>query len=277
MQSESILDTQALTNTVTAIVSTWGIRVVGALVVLFVGWIAAKWMRASARKVLGARLDPTLVPFISGMIYYAVLAFVIVAVLGLFGIETTSFIAVLGAASLAVGLALQGTLANFAAGVMLLIFKPFKIGGFVAAAGVSGSVQEVGIFATTLHTGDNVKIIVGNASIYGATISNYSANPTRRIDLVVGVSYNDDLGRAGETIERVLQAEPRVLTEPAPTVAVSELADCSVNFVVRPWCASADYWATRFDLTRKLKEELEAAGCSIPYPQQDVHMHQVSD
>ena len=172
-------------------------------------------------------------------------------------------------------LALQGTLSNFSAGVMLLIFRPFRVGDFVDAAGVAGSVKEIGVFTTTMASGDNVNIIVPNSAIFGATIKNFSTNDTRRNDLVIGVSYDDDLQVAADTIQRVLAADDRVLRDPAPTIAVSELGDSSVNFVVRPWCKKEDYWGLRFDLTRQLKEQLEAAGCSIPFPQQDVHMHQV--
>jgi len=261
----------------TDLVSTWGLRVIGAIAVLVIGWIVAKWVRGSVRKAMSrTRLDATLAPFVANLLYYGMLTFVLVAVLGLFGVQTTSFIAVLGAAGLAVGLALQGTLTNFAAGVMLLVFRPFTVGDFVDAGGNAGTVQEIGIFSTTLHSGDNVKIIVANSQIYGTVIKNFSANDTRRNDMVVGVAYGDNLGRAQEVIERVLKSDPRVLEDPAPLVAVSELADSSVNFVIRPWCKKEDYWGLRFALTRKLKEELEAAGCSIPYPQQDVHLHQVT-
>jgi small conductance mechanosensitive channel len=213
------------------------------------------------------------VPFFANGVYYLTLIAVVIAVLSLFGIETTSLIAVLGAAGLAVGLALQGTLSNFAAGVMLLIFRPFKVGDYVEVAGTAGSVQEVGIFSSVLHTPDNVKITIPNSAVYGDTIKNYSANDTRRNDLLIGISYDDDIARALETIRRVLAGDSRVLDDPEPTVAVAELADSSVNLVVRPWCAGGDYWPLRFDLTHKLKEELEAAGCSIPYPQRDVHVH----
>jgi small conductance mechanosensitive channel len=199
---------------------------------------------------------------------------VVIAVLSLFGIETTSLIAVLGAAGLAVGLALQGTLSNFASGVMLLLFRPFKVGDYVEIAGEGGSVQEIGIFSTQLHTPDNVKIAIPNSAVYGQTIKNYSANDTRRNDLVIGISYDDDIARAVETIQRILAADSRVLEDPEPVVAVADLADSSVNLVVRPWCAGSDYWPLRFDLTRQIKEELEAAGCSIPYPQRDVHLYQ---
>jgi len=206
------------------------------------------------------------------MAYYVVLAVVVIAVLNLFGVQTTSLIAVLGAAGLAVGLALQGTLSNFAAGVMLLVFRPFRIGDYVDIAGTAGSVVEIGLFTVALNTPDNVRIIVPNSSVYGQTISNYAANPTRRNDLVIGIAYGDDIGKAISTIEAVLAADARVLKDPAPVVATSELADSSVNIVVRPWCTKEDYWGLRFDLTRKIKEELEAAGCSIPFPQRDVHL-----
>jgi len=171
---------------------------------------------------------------------------------------------------------MQGMLSNFAAGVMLLVFRPFKVGDYVEVAGTAGGVFEIGIFSTTLHTPDNVKITVPNSAIYGDTVKNYSANETRRNDLAIGISYDDDIGVAVSTIERILSSETRVLQDPEPLIAVSELGDSSVNLVVRPWCNASDYWPLRFDLTRRLKEELEAAGCSIPYPQHDVHVQRES-
>ena len=270
------MDSTEIVNTVTELVSRWGLKVVGALTVLIVGWMAAKMARNAMRRALDrSKLDPTLVPFLTKLVYYSLLVFVVVAVLNLFGIQTTSFIAVLGAAGLAVGLALQGTLTNFASGVMLLIFRPFKVGDYVEAGGESGSVQEIGIFVTTLNSPDNVRIIVANSAIFTGTIKNYATNPTRRIDMVIGVSYDDDLGKALETIRRVVTADERVLQDPAPVIAVSELADSSVDFVVRPWCKKEDYWGLRCHLTLRLKEELEAAGCSMPYPTSDVHIHRV--
>jgi small conductance mechanosensitive channel len=239
-----------------------------------VGRVVAGSLRRMTRRALErAELEPVLVPFFANGVYYLTLAAVVIAVLSLFGIQTTSLIAVLGAAGLAVGLALQGTLSNFAAGVMLLIFRPFRVGDYVEVAGVAGSVQEVGIFSSVLHTPDNVKITIPNSAVYGDTIKNYSANDTRRNDLVIGISYDDDIARAIETIRKVLADDSRVLDDPESTVAVAELGDSSVNLVVRPWCVGGDYWPLRFDLTRQLKEELEAAGCSIPYPQRDVHLH----
>jgi small conductance mechanosensitive channel len=263
-----------LLQTVVTLVSTWGLQVIGALAVLIVGRIVAGALRRATRRALErGQVDAVLVPFFASGVYYLTLVAVVIAVLSLFGIETTSLIAVLGAAGLAVGLAWQGTLSNFAAGVMLLIFRPFRVGDYVEVAGTAGSVREVGIFSTVLHTPDNVKITIPNSSVYGDTIKNYSANDTRRNDLVIGISYDDDIARAIETIRKVLAGDSRVLDDPESTVAVAELGDSSVNLVVRPWCAGGDYWPLRFDLTRKLKEELEAAGCSIPYPQRDVHLH----
>jgi small conductance mechanosensitive channel len=263
---------QLIENTLT-LVSAWGLQVVGAIAVLIVGrWIAGLLRRAATRGLERARIDPTLVPFLAGIAYYLALAVVLIAVLGLFGLETTSLVAVVGAAGLAVGLAMQGTLANFSSGVMLLVFRPFGKGDFVEVAGVKGSVQQVGIFTTTLSTPDNVRIIVPNSSVSGAIISNYSANDTRRNDLIFGVCYGDDLADAEDAIRRVLAADSRVLKDPEPAVAVAELADSSVNFVVRPWCRKDDYWPLRFDLTRRIKEELESSGCSIPFPQRDIHI-----
>ncbi len=217
------------------------------------------------------RVDPSLIPFASNLVYFVLLAAVLIAVLGLFGIETTSLVAVLGTAGLAIGLALQGTLGNFSSGVMLLLFRPFHVGDFIDAAGVAGTVVEIGVFSTIMNTPDNVKIIVPNSGIFGATIKNFSANDTRRNDIVLGISYDDDISNAIAVVNAVLSKDSRVLSDPEPVVAVSELADSSVNLVVRPWCRKEDYWGLRYDLTRKLKEELEQAGCSIPYPQHDVH------
>ena len=259
------------------ILSTYGLNVVGAIALLVAGRVAAGAVRSATRRALGrVGIDASLVPFLSSLTYYLVLAIVVVAVLSLFGIETTSVVAMLGAAGLAVGLALQGTLTNVAAGVMLLIFRPFRIGDFVDAAGVAGTVTEVGLFTTTLNTADNVCIIVPNSSIYGQIIKNFSTNDTRRNDMVVGVSYDDDLNLAIDTIRSVLASDARVLAEPEALVAVAEMGDSSVNLFVRPWCKRQDYWALRFDLVQRMKTELEAAGCSIACPPPDVRVHQAS-
>jgi small conductance mechanosensitive channel len=260
----------------TEVVANWAPKVVGALAVLLFGWIFAGWIRSFARKALKrSPIDDILIPFLSGIIHVLVIVIVAVTAMGVLGISTASFVAVLGAAGLAIALAFQGTFSNFAAGIMLLTFRPFDVGDYVEVGGSAGTVKEVGIFSCILNTPDNVEIRVPNGGIFGSTIKNFSANDTRRVDLVMGVSYDDDLGVAARTIMDTISADPRVLAEPQPVVAVNELADSSVNFVVRPWVKKEDYWATRWDLTRALKENLEAAGCSIPYPQRDVHMHQI--
>lgn len=260
-------------DTAVELITNWGVQVIGAIAVLIVGrWIAGRMRKATERGLARADVDEALRPFLSGVVYYLILAVTLIAVLGLFGIETTSMIAVLGGASVGISLAWQGTLSNFAAGMMLLIFRPFRPGHYVEVAGTAGSVNEIGMFSTILATPDNVQITVPNSSIFGTIIKNYSANPTRRNDIVMGISYDDDIGLAIKTIKEVIDADSRVLKDPEPVIAVSELADSSVNIVVRPWCKAEDYWALRFDLMRALKEKLEAAGCSIPYPQSDVHL-----
>ena len=216
--------------------------------------------------------DETLEVFLTSLTYWTIMAFTVVAVLGTFGVQTASIVAVIASAGLAVGLAMQGTLSNFAAGFMILLFRPFKLGDFIEAGGVAGRVCEVGLFSTGLSTPDNVHILVPNARLLSETIKNFSMNDTRRVDLVMGISYDDDIGTALEVIHRVLADESRLLPDPEPTVAVAELADSSVNIMVRPWCQRGDYWDVRCDLTRRLKEQLEAGGCSIPYPQTDIHV-----
>ncbi len=264
---------QQTTQLLVDLLSTWGLKVLGAVVLLIVGRVVAGWTRRAVRRGMErARVEPTLVPFISGLVFYLVLAVIVVAALGMVGIQTTSLLAVFGAAGLAVALALQGTLANFASGVMLLVFRPFQVGDYIEAGGTAGSVESIGMFSTALDTPDNVRILVPNSQVYGQTIKNYAANPTRRNDITVGVAYDDDIGVAISTIKAVLDADERVLAEPETVIAVSELGDSSVNIVVRPWCKKEDYWNLRFDLMRTLKERLEAAGCSIPYPQRDVHL-----
>jgi len=251
----------------------YGLKIVAALLIFVIGrWVAALVSRLAGKAMKRAKMDETLVRFVQNLCYVALLAFVVIAALAKMGLQTASFVAVLGAAGLAVGLALQGSLANFASGVLMLIFKPIRVGDFVEAGGAKGSVKEVGIFTTVLNSPDNVRIIVPNSQITGNHICNYTVNGTRRIDMVIGVSYADDLKKAREVIEKVLAAETRILPDPAPVVAVSELADSSVNFVVRPWVKVADYWPTYFDLTAEIKVALERNGVTIPFPQHDVHL-----
>ncbi len=268
-------DLQGYFDTLLLYLTEFGLSALGALTLLLVGkWVAGRIRGGLRGNLTRTGIDPTLIPFVAGLAYWGMMVFVLLAVLNLFGVQTASAIAVVGAAGLALGLALQGTLGHFASGVMLLIFRPFVVGNFVEIGGSVGTVQEIGLFSTILNTADNIQVTIPNSQVFGETIRNYSANATRRVDLVMGVGYDDDLKVAQSVFERVLAADERVLAHPAPLVAVDELGDSSVNFVVRPWCASEDYWAVRRDLVRVIKEELEAAGCSIPYPQRDVHVFQ---
>jgi small conductance mechanosensitive channel len=251
--------------------------VLAAVVILAAGWMVAGWIRNLTRRGLErGRVDGALVPFVAKLVYYSVLAVVVIAALNRLGVATTSVVAIFGASALAVGLAMQGTLSNFASGVMLLVFRPFGLGDYVDIGGTAGSVMEIGIFATILKSPDNIMITVPNSQIYGSTISNFNGYETRRVDMVMGIAYDDDIQTALDTIHRIVTADERVLADPEPQIAVSNLGDSSVDIVVRPWCASGDYWALKFDLTRKLKEGLESAGCSIPFPQRDVHMYEVA-
>ena len=271
---ESIV--QFITSETTVdLVSSWGLSVLGALFVLIVGLFLARIVRSTVRRALArSSVDQTLVPFFSNLVYYALVAFVVIAVLGLFGIPTTSFVALLGAAGLAVGLALQGTLSNFAAGVMLLIFRPFKAGDYVEAGGAEGTVLELGVFASKLETLDRIRIILPNAAIWSGTIKNFTASPVRRNDVAVGISYGDDIGRARSVILGVLTEDARVLPDPAPEVVVAGLGDSSVDLLALPYCSPEDYWGLRFDLIQRIKEALDNAGVSIPFPQRDVHVHE---
>jgi len=270
------VDFEALWALITQSATAWGLKVLSAAAIFTFGRMIARWGRRIIRTGLEkGKVDATLVPFVSSMAYYAIFMVVIIAVLGAVGIQTASLVAVIGAAGLAIGLAMQGTLSHFASGVMLLIFRPFKVGDSVEAGGVKGTVRTIGIFTTTLTRPDNVAITIPNSSIWGQTITNYAANETRRVDLVMGISYDDNIQTAIDTMMHIMRADQRVLADPEPTVAVSELADSSVNLVARSWCQRGDYGGLRSHLMRAFKEQLEAAGCSIPYPQQDVHMHQV--
>ena len=250
---------------------TW--QVIGALLILVIGaWFCKRAANFFKRVLERRQVDPTLTNFLGGLFYYALLLLVIIAAAGQLGINTMSFLTVLGALGLAVGLALKDSLSNIAAGIMIILFRPFRIGDAVTIAGVTGSVQQIGLFNTVLHTPDNQKIIVPNSKILGDIITNITANETRRIDLVVGISYEDDIDKAKAILWELAAKDQRILKDPAPTIAVAELADSSVNLVFRPWVKTSDYWAVRFDLTEQIKKTFDAEGVSIPYPQQDVHL-----
>ena len=253
----------------------YGLQIIGAILIFLLGRWIAKLLKGVVRRLMEkSKADPTLVLFVANLTYAALMVFIVIAVLGKLGVQTGSFIAVIGAAGLAVGLALQGSLANFAAGVLLLIFRPFKAGDLVETAGVLGIVEEIGIFTTTLKTLDNKSVIIPNAKVTGDNITNYSAKPIRRVDLLIGVSYDADLKKTKQVISDILAADERVLKDPKPTVAVSELADSSVNLVVRPWTQTENYWDVYFDTTQAVKERLDAEGIVIPFPQRDVHLFQ---
>jgi len=244
-----------------------------AIIIFMVGkWLASALTNLVVKLLTKSKMDDILIGFVTSITKTILLLFVVIAALNQLGIDTTSLIALLGAAGLAVGLALQNSLQNFAAGVMLIVFRPFKAGDFVELAGVAGVVENIGIFSSVLRTVDNRELIIPNGVIYGGIITNYSTRSTRRIDMVFGVDYSDDLKKAKEILRGIVLADDRVLSEPEPVIAVSELADFSVNFIVRPWVKNADYWPVLWDVTEKVKLEFDAQGLSIPYPQMDIHI-----
>ena len=264
---------QGIVAALQTFVANYGLKVVGAIIILVIGRFAAKMLTKMLSKAMEkGGVDVTLRNFIEDLTYTGLIIFVVIAALGKLGMPITQFVAVLAAASFAIGLALQGSLANFSAGVMLIMFKPFKVGDFVELAGEIGTVKEIQIFNTIMDTVDNIRVICPNAKVTSDIIHNYTANGNRRVDLVVGVSYGDDLKKAKEVIEQVLAEDDNVLNTPAPQVAVSELADSCVNLVVRPWATSEKYWTVYFDITEKVKVALDKNGITIPFPQRDVHV-----
>lgn len=256
-------------------VANYGMNVLAAILILVIGlWLAKKVKAVFVSMLQKKEIDPTLTGFFGSLIYAALVVFVVIAAISKLGVQTTSFVAVIGAAGLAVGLALQGSLSNFASGILLIIFKPFVAGNFIKAGGEAGVVVEVGILTTELKTPDNVKIILPNSAIMGGSITNVSAHSTRRVDMTIGVGYGDDLNNAKQIIDDLIAADDRILKDPPPQVAVANLGDSSVDFVVRPWVNAADFWAVKFDFTKAVKEKFDAEGISIPYPQRDVHVFQ---
>ena len=251
----------------------YSINILAALLVFIVGkWLSRRIANLIARILKKKDVDEIAIRFLKSLTYYALVAGVVIAALSRLGINTTSFLAIVGAAGLAIGMALKDSLSNFAAGVMLILFKPFKIGDVVSAAGITATVEKITIFNTIFCTGDNQLVIVPNSKIISDTITNINARDTRRIDLTVGISYSDDMTRTKEILEGLAREDGRILTDPSPAVAISELADSSVNLVFRPWVRTEDYWGVRSDLIEKIKTSLDAAGISFPFPQQDVHL-----
>jgi len=267
-------DLSGAMETAVNLATSYGMSVLGAIIILIVGlWFSRAVSRMTRRLMSKSeRIDPTLIGFVASLVKYAIIIFTVVAVLEKFGVQTTSLIAVLGAAGLALGLALQGTLANFAAGVMLLLFRPFKAGQYVDAGGTAGTVREITLFFTEMDTPDNVRITVPNGQVWGQAIRNYSHNETRRLDIGCGISYADDIAKAMAVLERLAETEERVMKDPAPATFVDALADSSVNLVLRVWCSAADYWQLKWDMTRAVKEAFDADGIDIPFPQRTVHL-----
>lgn len=279
LDPKELLDPQqleAMTTRLSELAVTFGMDILGGIIILIVGWLFSKWASRSVQKILNKtrKIDATLKPLIASIVRYVIMIMVVIAVLGQFGVETTSLIAVLGAAGLAVGLALQGTLSNIAAGVMLLILRPMRIGEYINAEGIEGSVEEIGLFTTRLKKFDGVFISVPNSQIWGKAITNFSRNPTRRLDITVGIGYGDSIDEA-LTIMKKFFKDKRILKDPAPEVMTLALGDSAVNVNLRVWTTPADYWQLKFDLTKDVKEAFDAADISIPFPQRDVNMIQM--
>jgi len=283
MNEESTLSKgEELLETVAQWLLQEGINIGKAILMALIIFVVGKWIAGAIKNKLRSTMekrnvDPALISFGTSIIYYVLMIAVVLAAVQQVGFQTTSLVAVLGAAGLAVGLALQGSLSNFASGVLIIMFRPFKIGDFIDAGGQAGVVQEIGVLVTIMKTPDNKKIIQPNSAIMSGAIVNVTANDTRRVDMTVGVSYSDDLDKVQNIILDVLNADSRVLQDPAPQVVVAEMADSSVNFNVRPWCATGDYWGVFFDFQKTIKQRLDQEGVSIPFPQQDVYMHQVAN
>ncbi len=265
---------QAMVDQLIAMTTDYGLSALGAVAILIIGWLAASWVQRTMLRIMGRneRIDETIGRFVASVSRYAVLVFTLVAVLEAFGVKTTSFIAIIGAMGLAVGLALQGTLSNIAAGVMLLFFRPFKVGDYVETSGGAGTVKNIGLFITELSTSDNIQLIVPNGAIWGDAIKNFSTNDTRRTDIQIGVGYDADLNHALRVISAALADDDRVDVDPEPLVAVTELGDSSVTILARYWSARSDTFRLKLALTKSLKERLDTEGISIPYPQMDVHV-----
>jgi len=265
------------TQTARELLVSYGPRVLAAIAILIVGWFVARMLTSlTKRGMTRANLDKTLARFLTNLVFMLLMTFVVLAAVSKLGVETASFVAVIGAAGFSIGFALQGSLSNFAAGVMILIFRPFKTGDAIEAGGTAGEVADVGIFNTILLTPDNKKVIVANSAITHGNITNFSAMPTRRVDMQFGIGYGDDLRKAKGILERMMAADPRVLKEPACLIAVGSLGENSVNLVCRAWVKAADYWPVHFDTHEKVKLTFDAEGITIPCPQREVHLHQVA-
>ncbi|EJL6263162.1 small-conductance mechanosensitive channel MscS [Vibrio cholerae] len=255
----------------------YGVNVISAILILFIGNLVVKGVAGSVANVLKKKeMDKAVVDFIHGLVRYTLFIIVLIAALSRIGVQTASVVAVIGAAGLAVGLALQGSLSNFAAGVLIVAFRPFKSGDYVEIGGVAGSVDSIQIFQTVLKSPDNKMVVVPNSAVIGGAITNYSRHEMRRVDMVIGVSYKSDLQKTKRVLRETLEKDPRILKDPDMTIGVLTLADSSINFVVRPWCKTSDYWAVYFDSMQAIKEALDANGIEIPFPQMDVHLNKIN-
>ncbi|MFM4705257.1 small-conductance mechanosensitive channel MscS [Aeromonas bivalvium] len=273
MEPEIIAEAQTWLVNNQGLLIEYGVNIAAALITLLIGYLAANLISNGVERVMKARnLDATVTHFVGSVLKYALLVFVVIAALGRVGVQTASFVAIIGAAGLAIGLALQGSLSNFAAGFLLIIFRPIKAGEFIEVAGTSGSVQSVQLFTTTLTSPDNKMVVVPNSAILNGNIVNYSRMDTRRVDMTFGIGYGSDLRKAKQLLERLVSEEPRILKDQAATIAVGALADSSVNIVVRPWVKTADYWGVWFDFHEKVKLAFDAEGIEIPFPQMALHM-----
>ncbi len=252
------------------------LKVLGALAILIIGRMVSAAVRNGIKKVLlGRGVDASLAGFVSSLAYFGLMTFTVIATVSQFGVQTAGFVAILGAAGFAIGMALQGTLANFASGVMILLFRPFTTGDVIEGAGIKGKVVDIAIFSTTINTPDNVRIIVPNGQLYGGIIKNFNGYDTRRVDMVMGIGYNSDIDQAMEILADLCANDSRIMKDPEVTIAVSELADSSVNIIVRPWVNSADYWDVFHDMQKNTKQAFDAAGVDIPFPQSVVHLNKV--
>ena len=274
LENFKLENSQEYIDTLIELTTIYGMRVIGAIFILIFGWFIAGRVSKYVERMFSRmkRVDPTLSQFFSSIARYAVLAFTLIAVLNQFGVQTASLIAVLGAAGLAIGLALQGTLSHVASGVLLLIFRPFKVGDFIEVSGHMGTVKRLSLFMTELAMVDNVQILIPNGKVWDQAMKNYSANPTRRMEFILGIGYGDDMDKAIKAVQGVLKKEKRLLDDPAPFVAVNSLGDSSVNLVIRAWAKKEDFWDTKFTIQKQLKEAMDKAGIEIPFPQRTVHL-----
>ncbi|WP_372793946.1 mechanosensitive ion channel family protein [Pontiella sp.] len=275
MAAETVYEDAGFIETVKTMGIDYGFRVLGAVVILVVGfWVVRMLQKLLEKGMEHQKVDDTLVGFVSSLAHIGMKIAVIIAALEALQVKTASLIALLGAAGLAIGLALQGSLSNFAAGVLMIIFKPIKLKDYVEINGVTGTVQQIGILTTELDTLDNKHVVVANANVLSANIINYTYNDTRRVDLVAGISYGDDIDKARAAIEEVFAATDKILEHPKPSILVNAMADSSVNFSVRPWCKAGDYWAVYYSVTEGIKKKFDERGITIPFPQRDVHLYE---